>query len=165
MIKHSRGFTLIELMVTISIMAILAVIAVPAFQNMLLKYNMNKSVRELAMVLQEARSQAVAQRKEVTVDLTKTAATLTDSEKTDIANKSLYLWQPSGKAYLLKKTSNIIIYQLNGSVKKMDGGKKIEIENDFTIEVCNKQNGDLSRTVTVSRTGAINQVIAEGGCK
>ena len=53
-----RGFTLVELMITIGVMAIIAVMAVPSFTNMLLKQNLNKSTRDLVIVLEKARSKA-----------------------------------------------------------------------------------------------------------
>ena len=52
--EKENGFTLIELMVTIAVMAIIAMMAVPSFSNMLLKQNLKKSTQELANVLVQA---------------------------------------------------------------------------------------------------------------
>lgn len=56
--KRYKGFTLIELMVTIAIMVIIATMAAPSFNNIILKQNLNKSTRDLVIVLQKARSKA-----------------------------------------------------------------------------------------------------------
>ncbi len=45
---RGKGFTLIELMVVIAVMAIIAMMATPSFNALLLKQNMNKSARALA---------------------------------------------------------------------------------------------------------------------
>ena len=46
--RHKEnGFTLIELMVTIAIMAIIAMMAAPSFGDMLQRQNLNKSTQDL----------------------------------------------------------------------------------------------------------------------
>lgn len=59
--SHSdqRGFTLIELMTTLSIFGILMAIAVPAIQNQIAREQLVASARELRSVLRNARSAAV----------------------------------------------------------------------------------------------------------
>ena len=71
----NRGFTLIELMVTIAVIAIIAMMAAPSFGNLLLKQNLNRSTQDLVATLSAARSTAVLERREVTVDLSKTHQT------------------------------------------------------------------------------------------
>ena len=55
--KH-KGFTLIELMVTIAVMAIIAMMAAPSFGDMLQRQNLNKSTKELVATLNQARAKA-----------------------------------------------------------------------------------------------------------
>ena len=65
--KH-KGFTLIELMVTIAIMAIIAMMAAPSFGDMLQRQNLNKSMQDLIGVMTEARAQSVLTKSDVTVN-------------------------------------------------------------------------------------------------
>ncbi|NQD91971.1 prepilin-type N-terminal cleavage/methylation domain-containing protein, partial [Pseudomonas sp. CrR25] len=65
---HLRnGFTLIELMVVIVIVAILASIGVPSFRTLIQNNNLTSQTNGLLGLLQLARSEAVTQRQQVTV--------------------------------------------------------------------------------------------------
>lgn len=56
---RARGFTIIELMVTVAIAAILLVIAVPSFRNMLATNQLATAANELVGGLSEARMEAI----------------------------------------------------------------------------------------------------------
>lgn len=57
--QKMKGFTLIELIITITVLAILATIAVPSFNSLLNRQKLNASARELMSKLVEARTQAL----------------------------------------------------------------------------------------------------------
>ena len=79
MIKRIQGFTLIELMVTLAIAAIVLAIAVPSFQKTILN---NKSVAlgdEFAQALNFARSEAVKMKKRVSICASSNGETCTGS--------------------------------------------------------------------------------------
>lgn len=65
--KSQQGFTLIELMVTIVILAIVLGIAIPSFSNILLSNRIDTGAQELYGSLQIARSEAVKRRGPVQV--------------------------------------------------------------------------------------------------
>ena len=66
-LQKSSGFTLIELMIGISIISILTAIAVPAVINWLPTYRLNAASRDLYSNLQKARLQAVKENKVIRV--------------------------------------------------------------------------------------------------
>ena len=66
---RGNGFTLIELMVTIAVLAIIAMMAAPSFGTMLNKRKLDNEVKGLAHVLSMARSQAVLLRTNTIIGL------------------------------------------------------------------------------------------------
>lgn len=57
--RGSRGFTLVELLITVSVAAILAAIGIPAFANMIHSNRVTSATNELVSALNLARSEAI----------------------------------------------------------------------------------------------------------
>jgi len=70
--KKELGFTLIELMMTIAILAIIATMAAPSFNNLVSEQKMNRSVRELVLAINQAKSQAALMKTSVALCLNRT---------------------------------------------------------------------------------------------
>lgn len=71
--KAHAGFTLIELMVTISVIAMIAMLAAPSFSKMLNEKRLATELKDLTQVLTLARSQAVLLRTNIVVNLNTTS--------------------------------------------------------------------------------------------
>ena len=75
----SRGFTLVELMVTVAVFAIVAAMAAPAMQAMVTSSRLNGATEELVTALQLARSEAIRRNARVMVCSSADGATCSGS--------------------------------------------------------------------------------------
>lgn len=155
--QGKRGFTLIELMVTIAVMAIIAMIAAPSMSNLVETQNLKRSTQELISTLSEARAQAALERMEITVKLNKNFDNLSASEKADFETKKLFIWEPQSKSILKAGSPTSITFQLSGAVKDYDAN----IKNKLFI-ICNKSGGDKSKNIEISLMGTLQ--VTEGSC-
>ena len=64
---QQRGFTLIELMVTVSVLAVLAGLAIPSFTRIINSNRIGSQANDLVATLQYARSEALRSNRRVTV--------------------------------------------------------------------------------------------------
>lgn len=150
--QKNNGFTLIELIVTIAVMAIIATLAAPSFGNLLLKQNLNRSTQDLVATLNAARSTAVLERREVTVDLSKTDQTADTAETR--------YWLPKGEAVLKSGSPTSITFQLSGAVK--DHAANIDTKPFVICDGNSEPTKVKSKAINVSLMGTIN--IDEGTC-
>lgn len=65
----SRGFTLIEALVTLAILAIALVLGIPALANLISRSRLEGAARELAVMAQRARLEAVKRRVQTVVEV------------------------------------------------------------------------------------------------
>ncbi len=109
-----RGFTLIELMIVLALIAVMAGIGVPGFQVMLQNSRLTSTTNSLLSALQYARSEAVTQRSAVTVSPLDGADWASGALIMKGASK-LRETPPAGTGVTVTGSAASIIYQPNGS--------------------------------------------------
>ena len=77
--KHSKGFTMIELIVTLVVLGILVAIAIPTYNGLMPRYRLNGATRQVATDLMKARMQAVKLSTNVNVTFNSTTDSYTIS--------------------------------------------------------------------------------------
>jgi len=72
--KFNRGFTLIELMVTLAVLGILATLAAPSFQNLIRSTRLSTAANDLSSAMALARAEAIRRGARVTLCRSSTSA-------------------------------------------------------------------------------------------
>jgi len=131
-ITPQEGFTLVELIVTIAVMAIIAMMAAPSMSNLLESKRLDTNQRDLISTLSEAKSQAVLSRQNVSVNLNSAASN----------TATLLNWQPTSNNTLTLKNiaadntqSSLAITTLTFNAN----GVVSNITQDALISICNSR--------------------------
>ena len=178
--QKEKGFTLIELMVTIAVLAIVAMIAAPSFGDLIAKRKLDTTARDFALVLGEARGQAISLRKNITIKLT--CPTETDPSTSEInvvcpANTATtFSWiSPNDDIELTSDAIDVIFTGL-GTAKQREklvdnpvcnpvpcdtdpdnNPRKIPQIVPLEFTLCNSEI-KTSKTIFVSKTGTVDRI-------
>lgn len=164
--KKNQGFTLIELMVTVAIMAIIAMMAAPSFGDMVTRQKLNSNARGLIIALNQAKSQAALLRTTVAVCSSKTNSddnftkdecatavipnysSMTTTQKENVLIDRVYLVEIDPKVTVQSTSTTGALFNAIGSVNAQ-----------ATFNIC--AAGNL-RSISVLRLGSISQ--SSGTC-
>lgn len=158
---HQRnGFTLIELMVAIAIVAILSTVALPSMSTFLVQMRVDNEISELQRLLLTARNTAINTGKNTTVcPLSGSACTnnwgneisvFTNSDNTLATNNSYVAPDELVKVKASIKTGDKLQYTQN-SVIYTPEGRLLNTSANFRF--CPKDKADLSRGISISASG------------
>jgi len=130
--RQQRGFTLIELLVTLMVASIIAVMAVPAFAGFLARQQLASDVNEMISVLSFARSEAIKQRRDISV-IFSPPNTTTTSRRPESCRNNESVSEESGETLY---TYSGWCYEIERGGKVMRIGQVARVttpENKFTI--------------------------------
>jgi prepilin-type N-terminal cleavage/methylation domain-containing protein len=88
-IKRTAGFSLLELMIVVSIIAVMSAIAVPNFTNWAPKFRLWSATDDITKHLMLARMSAISQNRNVVVTFFKTERTYRITHKSGVENYTL----------------------------------------------------------------------------
>ncbi|WP_206485863.1 GspH/FimT family pseudopilin [Thalassotalea sp. G2M2-11] len=158
--KKTQGFTLLELIVGISILGILIAVGVPSLSDFIVKTRVDNQISEINRLLLTARNTAINTGKFTTVcplsgetcsnDWTGeisvfTNDTLANSKKYDSATgEMLRVKDAVTNNDAVSFTSSFVIFAPNGKLASANAG---------TISYCPSENTDWSRGIDISLTG------------
>ena len=111
------GFTLVELMVTIAVIAIITMMAAPSMSNLLESKRLDANQRDLINTLSEAKSQAILGRQDVSINLNSTASnTPTSFNWKTTFNNTIELKNIAANGMQSSLTATTLTFNANGVV-------------------------------------------------
>lgn len=114
---HSRGFSLVELMVAITVAAILAVIAVPNLRNAIRRNNVSNGSNTLLASISYARTEAISRGVFVSICPSTNGTSCDASSKDYSVGWLVYSYTPgngaANAAYDSTKSSNLLLRRTN----------------------------------------------------
>ena len=145
----NSGFTLIELMVTIAVLAIIVGIAAPSISTQLANQRVKSTTATLANALKEARVESVIRRQEIEVSY-------------DDESHTIMIKVDDGS-----NEDEIATYQYNAK-SIIDGDDDIKFKpnktaDDETYTICDSNEAASPREITVSKLGNVNTQLG-GSC-
>ncbi|MDO5651288.1 MAG: GspH/FimT family pseudopilin [Moraxella sp.] len=139
--RIQSGFTLVELMVVIMIMAILATIAAPNITNALERQRNRDTAQAIVTALKEARAESLLRRQTITVNVATDGITLTDPNSNTLKNLGI-----SANTPVTSSVTNGVQFRAN---------KTVNAAATFTVLCNTKDNKKIGRVITVDVNGNV----------
>ncbi len=146
--RLARGFTLIELMISLTVLAIILTVAVPSMATMLQNARLASAASDAVSVLNTARSYAINHRATITV--TPVSAWI-DGFRVEQGDTELL--QIEGTGLPASSTTDNITFLATGI---------ITASPDWALTLCDARG--KGRLVTVAKSGAIAVAAIDAGC-
>lgn len=159
--SNTKGFTLIELMTAIAILAIMATVALPAYQTMVQNNRIVTATNGLLGVLQLARSEAVKQRRAITV------CPSTDMAACDAAaewHDGVVVREGANVLRTLPAASTgVEVLSASNQLTYLSTGRLNGANPAFSIED-SRGPGSSSRIVCINLLGQVSSARGDEGC-
>lgn len=146
-----HGFTLVELMVTLAVAAIVVTVAIPSFTTTIQSNRLTVQANDLVTALNLARSEAIKRR--ATIDVTATDAGDSGNEwgagwsvAVSGGGATLRIFDSLGDNTTLDSTNGVatIQYLASGRANVTD-----------TLTLCDDRDGETGRQITILTTGRV----------
>lgn len=160
---QSRGFTLIELVVTMAIIAIVATLAVPAWQRSVQRAQVESDIGSLSQALSLARSEAVTQGVQVSVCPSPKKTSINECGTDWHAGWVVYL----GDADNFQSGDRLRVHQGSKAQKMTGGPSRVTFNTRGMVSVGNSCwiyfSGEYATRIILAPSGRTRKVVG-GSC-
>lgn len=147
--RLKQGFTLVELMVAIAVVAILSTIALPSLNDFLVKMRVDNEITEMQRLLLTARNMAINTGKNTTV-CPLSSGSCTSNWGNEI---SVFTVDEVIKVKGAIKSGDKLQFTSNSAVVYDPSGRLITPIIQSSFKFCPKDNADLARGIDLSISG------------
>lgn len=144
--QGQKGFTLIEMMVVVVLLAILAALAMPSFTTMIANQRVNSAAQELLTLLQFARAEGVYKRTESTI--TVTGQTWQAKVGAEVRREATL----SDVVSVAPSSSGGVIFEVSGQARPASGGA-----STYTVSV-SAAKASRVQCLGVTRAGLVRML-------
>lgn len=141
------GFTLIEMMITLAVLAILATIALPNFQSMIRDNRLSSQANEMITALNYARSEAIKRSSNVTLSTASASTWHNGWDVKDNNGNTLRSHDALEGKSTLSSAVNTVTYKGSGFINS---------SSTVTFDLCDDRSGETGRRIKISVTGRIS---------
>jgi type IV fimbrial biogenesis protein FimT len=143
--KKLRGFTLIELMITLAVMAILITAALPSFNEFIKNNRLTTQANDFIAAMNLARSEAIKRGASINISSTSGDGNWSGGWRiTDTGGNIIRITQALTGNSTLTSTNGVAQFQY-----RADG----LINTPDTLSLCDDRGGETGRTITINTVG------------
>ncbi|MBI5041481.1 MAG: GspH/FimT family pseudopilin [Gammaproteobacteria bacterium] len=162
--KRHTGFTLIELIVTMAVAAILITLAVPNFRDFLLNNRLTGTANEFIAAANLARSEAIKRGRNATLCVSNNSM---DANPTCTGGTNWGLgwlaWVEADGSGALNGDGRLRVgdtlantgVTFTGGVSSFQYDSRGAVDNTDTLNVCDERTGETGRQITMTATGRV----------
>jgi type IV fimbrial biogenesis protein FimT len=149
---REQGFTIIELMIVLAVLAVLSAVAIPNFSEMIANNRISTNTNTFIGAFSYARSEAVGRGSSVRV------SSLTGTSAWD---SGLRVWQDTDDdgtydaGEELRQISGFTLNTITGTRSDFVFASTGQVDNADIFEVCDSRTGETGRTITLLGGGGM----------
>lgn len=170
--KKADGFTLIELMITVAIMAIVLTLGVPSFRDFIMNNRITTQANEFVASIQTARSLAIRHQRpaQICVSANPAAATPACTASTDWT-QGWFVWVDLDRDSAVDNNEVMRVTQPLEGTTTFDSAARDSftydprglVDNGDTLDLCDDRPDETGRRITISAAGRVN-IAPFNGC-
>lgn len=148
--KKNTGFTIIELMIVVALMAIFLSLAAPSMSNIIKNNHLATQANAFVTAMQLARSEAI--KRGAGVAVTATDSSVASNEwgrgwSVSASGTTLQTFEALPPANTLNSVANRTSFQYQSTGL---------IDNADTLQLCDDRTGETGRQITITATGRVS---------